>query len=203
MIRSQVGEVQEHGAALATLAALSDDAATELAQPCLEGTERQRLGAARVYAANLTTARFRQQCADALLRLFNDDSKLVRDAAAEVIGQFSGTDLGDFADVVEGLISSKAAEDNWDEVLQAQVEASSAATDLALSICERVLVSTSDDLGSTISYRSDLLSQILVRVYTDAAGDARSRALDLIDLSLQQEIRAAERALAIHDRGWQ
>jgi hypothetical protein len=203
MIGSQVGEVQMHGAALATLAALSDETATATAYPCLEGTERHRLGAARVYAANLTTARFRQQCAEALLQLFDDESQLVRDAAAEVVGQFSGTELGDFSDVVQGLINSKAAANNWDAILEAQVETSSAATDLALAICERVLASGTDAAESSSSYRWDLLSQILVRVYTDAGGDAKSRALDLINLSLQQEIRAAERALAVHDRGWQ
>ena len=201
MIQSSIGEAQVHGAALASLAAVSDEEAADMALACLNGTEKQRLGAAHVYAANLTTSRFRQQCAQSLLRLFNDDSQLVRNVAAEVIRQFSGTELGDFADVAEGLLNSKAAADNWDGILQSLVETSSAATSLALLTCERVLASSGEGVQDPVSYRADLVSQILVRVYTDGAAEIRSRALDLIDMSLRQNIHA-QRVLATHDRAW-
>ena len=203
MMHSELEEVQEHGAALATLAALADDEAAALATACLEGPEPQRLGAARVYGANLVTSRFRDQCAAALTRLFDDESQRVRDAAAEVVGTFSGTQLSEYANVVEALIESRAAATHWNELLEAQADATSAATDLALLICERSLASSASDPGSPHYRRDDLLVQILVRVYTDATGDARSRALDLIDDSLRQEIPAADRALLLHDRGWQ
>lgn len=203
MLCSELAEVQQRGAALATLAALVDGDAATLAAACLEGTEPQRLGAARVYAANLVTTRFREQCAVALTRLFNDESQVVRDAAAEVVGTFSGTQLSDFADVVECLIESQSAATHWNELLEAQAEATSAATDLALVICERALASFAADPGSPHYRRDDLLVQILMRIHTDAIGAVRSRALDLIDDSLRQEIWAAERALVLHDRGWQ
>lgn len=203
MMRSELEEVQEHGAALATLAALADDDAAALAAACLEGPEPQRLGAARVYGANLVTSRFRDQCAARLTRLFDDESERVRDAAAEVVGTFSGTQLGDFADVVEALIESRAAATHWNELLEAQADATDPATDLALLICERALASPAADPGSPRYRRDDLLVQILVRVYTDAVGTVRSRALDLIDDSLRREIPAAQHALLLHDRGWQ
>ncbi|ULP49667.1 hypothetical protein [Mycolicibacter virginiensis] len=203
MMYSELEEVQQHGAALATSAALVDDDATALAATCLEGAEPQRLGAARVYAANLATSPFRDQCAAALTRLFDDTSQAVRDAAAEVVGTFSGTQLNDFADVVVCLVESRAAAKRWNELLEAQAEATSAATDLALVICERALASFASDSGSPHYRRDDLLVQILMRIHTDATGAVRSRALDLIDDSLRQEIWAAERALILHDRGWQ
>jgi hypothetical protein len=204
MIRSPFGEAQMHGSALASLAALSDSDAADIAQACLNGTEKQRLGAARVYAANLTTSRFRDLCAQSLLQLFNDDSQLVRDAAAEVIREFSGTELGDFGDVAEGFLDSAAAPDNWDVILQALVDTTSPATTLALATCERVLsASPSEDLQRPVTYRADLISQILVRVYSDGAGEVRTRALDLIDRSLQQNVYGVQRVLAQHDRAWQ
>lgn len=201
MIQSPVGEVQMHGSAFASLAALSDLNAADLANVCLRGTEKQRLGAARVYAANLTTSRFPNVCAESLLRLFNDESKIVRDAAAEVFRGLSGTELGDFANVAEGFINSAAAPDNWDVLLESLVEASSPATSLALAVCERALTASSkEDLQRPITVRADLVSKLLLRVYSDGSSRVRSKALDLIDQSLQLNVYGVQHALAEHDR---
>jgi hypothetical protein len=186
------------------LAALSDTAIADLADLCLSGTENQRLGASSVYAANLTTSRYRTRCAQALLELFNDDSRSVRDAAADVISHFRGTELGKFDDVVEGFVDSAAAQDNWNELLQALVDTTSGIPELALLTCERVLSASSGTRPDyPFAHRLDLVSQILVRVYTDGTDGVRSRALDLIDWSLQQNIHGAQRALAEHDRAWE
>ena len=204
MIHSSIGEAQMHGAALASLAALSDADAADLADVCLNGTEKQRLGAANVYGANLATSRFRGHCAQTLLELFNDDSRLVRDAAAAVIREFSGTELGEFADVAEGFVNSAAAQENWADMLDALVETTSSVPDLALLTCERVLsTSSGEGLQSPVAYRVDLVSQVLLRVYTDGTNAIRSRALVLIDWSLQQSVYGAQRALAEHDRAWE
>lgn len=201
MIRSPIGEVQMHGSAFASLAALSDPDATDLANGCLRGTEKQRLGAARVYAANLTTSRFPDMCAESLLHLFNDESEVVRDAAAEVFRGLSGTELGDFANLAQGFVNSAAAPENWDVLLESLLEATSPATTVALAACERALtVSSKEDLQRPITPRPDLVSKLLLRVYSDGSGEVRSRALDLIDQSLRLNVYGMQYALAEHDR---
>ena len=175
MLQCPKADVQTNGAALASLAALSDDDATEMARPCLQGSEHQRLGAARVYAANLTKSRFRQRCAEALYDLFDDESQLVRNAAAEVVREFSGADLDDFGDVLHRLVNSAAATDNWGDILATLIESTGAATSLALTVCERALSTSSISNANTVPARPDLVSRLLVRIYTDNLGEARAQ----------------------------
>ncbi|KRD09712.1 hypothetical protein ASE48_06745 [Mycobacterium sp. Root265] len=199
MARSEVGEVQMHGAMLNTLAALLDGRAADLATAGVSGTEYQRLGAAKVYAANRIGTRFAEQCAEPLVLLLNDGSQLVRDAAAAVITDFSEVEVDEYRSVVEALISTRAADEHWDDLILMVGESIASAPDLALMICEKILLDTTDDLRSL--QHPDLVSLILLRVSIDFTGDTRTRALDLIDLLLQYEIRSTERALVLHDRG--
>lgn len=201
MIESPIGDVQHNGAALATLAALSLEAAFDLAETCIRGTENLRLGAARVYAANIVSSRFTRKCGEALIELFDDDSPLVRDVAASSIRELSGSQLGELSPIVESLITSKAAAGNWDQIFESLLRATTNVAGLSLLACEQALKTSQEDLDGSIGYRMDLLSQILLRVYTDGVGESRARALDLIDWSLQQDNRIVRRALALHDRG--
>jgi hypothetical protein len=207
MIASPVVETQRQGSTLACIAALSVAEAREIADACRTGPVSQRLGAARVYAANLTGTHHRDECETALRELFNDSDKEVRDAAADVVRRFSDSELGDYVDLVEALVGSAAAAENWADILFALTETTAAVPDLALSICSQLLEG-SERGGSTIVdvpvHHADSVSQLLVRVYSDGDGDeaSRTRALDLIDRSLEQGVYGAHSALADHDRAW-
>jgi hypothetical protein len=205
MLASPDAGTQEHGAALVCIAALSVDAARPLADACLTGTTAQRLGAAKVYAANLTTAHHRERCEATLRELFNDLDKDVRDAAADVVRRFSGTELGDYPGLVEALAASQAAADNWDDILYALTETTSPVPDLTLAICSQLLEG-SPDAVSTIrdvaAHRADSVSELLVRVYSDGDDAAKSRALDLIDLSLEHDVYGVLKALGDYERPW-
>lgn len=202
MTASAIGDVQMRGAALASLAALANDEALDLASEVLRGTEKQRVGAARVYAANIKTARFNARCATSLATLFEDHSLLVRNTAAEVVRELYEIDIDEYVEVINPLISSPAADGNWGEILDMFKRSPGSATGLALAACRRVLSQQSADAPLEYAHRPDLISTLLVRVYTDNVGEIRSSALDLIDQLLRQEDRVALRAIAVHDRDW-
>jgi hypothetical protein len=206
MVNSDLPGVREEGAVQATLVALSEGAAHELADRCLNGTDEQREGAARVYAANLTTARFRARCEAALERLFNDESADVRNAAAAAFRRLDEADLGTFEGLARRFVQSDAFPDNADDILYPLTETIARVPDLALDACERVLGefgSEISDIRTAAASHANSVSQILVRAYADGADQAtKDRALDLIDRSLELNMYGAYRALEEHDRTW-
>lgn len=117
MIKADLSEARAAGAAWVTLAALGEEGAHRLAAACLTGCEQMRLGAARVYAANLNGARYQQRCEEALLTLFNDDEVEVRKAAASALTRLDGDALGDFEQLAERFLDSHAAEDDPEQIL--------------------------------------------------------------------------------------
>jgi hypothetical protein len=205
MVESPTEDTQTSGAALATIAALANDEARDLADECAAGTEAQRIGAAKVCAANLTSARFRDRCEEQLVVFFDDPSKAVRDGAATVVRQFEGNDMSDYPDLIAAFNRSAAGGENVDDLLFALSETTNVAADIALDSCAEILERIAgSDRGARLEglQHADQVSQILVRVYADGDAAVMNRALDLIDRSLELNIYGATRALADHDRPW-
>jgi hypothetical protein len=204
MLASRIPEVLEAGAVQATLAALSDDRAKSLASGILAGTVEQRRGAAKVYAANLGNARFRSDCEQALSELFRDSEEEVRASATGVVRSLHGQQLGDFQQLVRRLLNSQSLDRNHDELLWALVETTAPVPELALDVCERVLDllgADAADIRTRAAHEADQVSQILLRAYSDASDiPVKTRALNLIDRSLQLNIYGADKALSEHDR---
>lgn len=204
MVRSDLPDVRSAGAAWITLAALSEADAHELARACLRGSEPERLGAARVYAANLTQARYRKPCEDALQTLFDDEAGEVRKAAATALTRLNGAELGEFAPLAQIFIRSRAATDS--DILHALTATTARVPELALNACEKIIQGfgpDASDLRTAAARSAGQVTEILIRAYadTDGAPTLRERALDLIDLSLRLNIYGAHRALQEHDRG--
>jgi hypothetical protein len=205
MIASDMESVQTNGAALASIAALDNDDAGDVADACARGTEPQRIGVAKVCAANLAAARFRERCERQLVMFFDDPSKEVRSAAASVVRQLDGDEMSDLRELMRAFNRSEAGRENFDDVLHALTETTSVSADVALDTCTEVLdqISHGDrNAGLTGRRHADQVSQILVRAYADGDIDVRNRALDLIDRSLELNIYGTLRALAAHDRPW-
>jgi hypothetical protein len=203
MVRSELPDVCSAGAAWITLAALSEADAHALARACLSGSEPERLGAARVYAANLTQARYRKSCEDALLALFDDDALEVRKVAATALTRLSGAELGDFESLAQRFIRSRAATER--DILHALTATTAQVPELALTACEEIiqnLGSDARDLRTAAARSAGQVTEVLIRAYadTDGAPALRDRALDLIDLSLRLSIYGAHEAIQQHDR---
>jgi hypothetical protein len=206
MIDSQFPAAREAGAVQATLVALDDQRAATLADRCLNGALEERIGAAKVYAANVTTARFRDRCQGALRQLFSDPAKEVRDAAAGTIRRFHDGQLGEFQELVQAFMGSVAFEDNQEDLLYALTETTSSVPEISLNACERfleLLGGQAKDIRTRAAHHADQVSQILVRAYADSRDRAlKERTLDLIDRSLELNIYGAVKALSEHDRSW-
>jgi hypothetical protein len=204
MVGSHIPDVSSAGAAWISLAALSEADAHELARACVTGSEPERLGAARVYAANLTQARYRKSCEDALGTLFEDDVAEVRKAAATALTRLNGGELGEFEPLAQKFVRSRAATDH--DLLHALTATTARVPELALNACEEIIQGLGPDAGDirTAAARSaGQVTEVLIRAYadTDGAPTLRERALDLIDLSLRLSIYGAHQALQEHDRG--
>jgi hypothetical protein len=204
MVNSPVQATQTSGAALASIAALSNDEARELADACAAGTVTQRIGAAKVCAANLTSAGYRARCEQQLVAFFDDPSKEVRDAAAAVVRRFEGDGMREYALLIAAFNRSTAGEENVDDLLFAFSEMTSVAADIALDACAEILerMASGDPDARLQGLHADQVSQILVRVYADGDAAVMNRALDLIDQSLELNLYGVSRALADHDRPW-
>jgi len=206
MVRSELSDVRSAGAAWITLAALSEADAHELARACLAGSEQERLGAARVYAGNLTLARYRGRCEDALRTLFDDDSAEVRKAASAALTRLDDAALGEFEPLAQEFLGSRAAADDDGQVLLMLTTTKARVPELAVNACEEIIHRLGPDAGDVRTTAARLAGQIieiLIRAYADSDGapTLRERALDLVDLSLRLNIYGAHRALQEHDRG--
>ncbi len=206
MVRSELSDVRSAGAASITLAALSEADAHKLARAYLAGSEPERLGVARVYAANLTQARYRKRCEDALQTLFDDDAVEVRKAAATALTQLDDAALDEFEPLAQEFLGSRAAADDDGQVLLMLTTTTARVPELAVNACEEIIHHLGPDAGDVRTTAARLAGQIieiLIRAYSDSDGapTLRERALDLIDLSLKLNIYGAHRALQEHDRG--
>ncbi|MET0602133.1 MAG: hypothetical protein ABW167_09115 [Baekduia sp.] len=205
MIASADAAVQANGAAIVSIAALDHDDARQLADACAQGNEPQRVGVAKVCAANLTAARFRGRCEQQLVEFFDDSSKEVRSAAASVVRRLEGDEMSELRELLAAFNRSEAGRENFDDLLYALTETTSFAADVALDTCSEVLDQLAQtDRGARVvgQPHADQVSQILVRAYADGDGAVMNRALDLIDRSLELNIYGTLRALADHDRPW-
>lgn len=205
MLASTVSDVQTAGAAWVTLSALDNEEAHALAESCLAGNEQVRVGAARVYAANLTSARYRERCENALRTLFQDDCKDVRHAASAAVTKLSGDALGEFEALAQEFLDSRAADDD-DQIILMLTGTTARVPALALNACETIfgrLGPDARDIRTRAARLAGQLSEILVRAYADSDHTPilRERALDLIDQSLRLDIYGAHQAIQEHDRG--
>lgn len=131
MIASEMESVQTNGGALASIAALDNDDARDVADTCARGTEPQRIGVAKVCAANLAAARFRDRCERQLVVFFDDPSKELRAAAASVVRQLDGDEMSDLRELMRTFNRSETGSENLDDVLHALTETTSVAANVA------------------------------------------------------------------------
>jgi HEAT repeat protein len=203
MLDSPLDQVRTSGAVQIGLVALDGETAQDLAHYCLTGDPALRLGTARVNAANVRAARYRDRCLNALEQHFNDAEANIRKAAAQAFHELAQQNFaGSEKLIVDFLTSPHFGDDSSTRLLHALDEAEAPPPELALRVCRAFLETTGiDDPADSHGSRTFDVSELAVRAYADAEDDAgRSRALDVIDIALERGAYRAIHALREHDR---
>jgi hypothetical protein len=203
MLASDLPEVVKVGARQACLSSLMIEEARYLGESCLAGTETHRISAAEIFVANLKIAQFRQFCETGLIQLFNDSNEAVHSQASRCFFEFEGQELGNYRQLVEDFVESRAFATNHRELIHALEKTTAKLPDITCSICEKIVsISKSNNRSDTshIPY-ADKISKLLIRVYSQSKDEKlRSRCLDLVDSMAQTGVYGLSEALQEFER---
>jgi hypothetical protein len=203
MISSDSEEVRIDGAAQATLAGLGTEIAQPLADSCMVGSADLRLGAARVFAGNLGSSRFKARCEEGLTTFFDDEDAKVRDAAAGAIRELRG-DVTSSVEVMDSFLHSRAFEEHGENLIFALEDAPTAPVKLSLATSRRMLdlLEAPSDITRRDARIAHEVSELLIRAYVDAPNLAvKNEVLDVIERGLALNVYGAYQVLVEHDRG--
>jgi hypothetical protein len=188
MLRSAEEAVTEAGGTLASIAGLDQpDAATLLEELTIHSNPRVRAGTAKVLAARVISAHYRDRCTQGLERFFDDEDSDVREQSAKAFWRLQGRDLEEIEGLARTFITSRTFDTANVHFLHALERSTADITKLALATAERVL---NPDRATGTALRagaeSRMLSTLLLRVLGTLDSDRAqvNRALDLIDAML-------------------
>lgn len=184
MINSDVAEVHEHGAARATFVWLNYQQMEDLYNRCLTGTDLHKIGVAAV-AANCTV---NPTCGDRgkaiLLKLSNDPDLKVREKAGSV---FLKTDIFDKLNSPQFVIDftkTQAFRDDPTELIFPLEDYKGNLLDyrdVIMTICNALTdedISDSRSDASHLSYKTDKIPALLLRLYEQAQGKDAAKVQD-------------------------
>ena len=203
-MNSEIPDVATVGARQACLASLELEEARPIAELCLSGSEAQRIGAAQVMAANLRTATYRSFCEASLIKEFDDDNEDVRKNASDCFRDFEGDQLGEYGQLIEQFVDSRAFTDNYPQLLYALNRTTASIPEFSLLACERfmdVAGAEAADISTRAAGDANNVISLTMRAYqqsSDAAGTARS--LDLIDRLMELGVYGIDKALENFER---
>ena len=185
MIKSENEAVATAGALWVCYASLTVEEALPLATLCPSGSKPQRLGAAKVYAANLKLSAHRAVSEEMLGKLFSDCDVEVRHEAARCFYGFEGQELGEYVSLTEEYIQSPAFEPEHNPLFDALEKTTANVPYVILMACERVFELAADktgDISTAVAGTSGDMAKLIVRVYSRTTDPSlRSRCLDIID----------------------
>ncbi|BDC50652.1 hypothetical protein F183_A29680 [Bryobacterales bacterium F-183] len=185
MLRSERSRAAVNGAMLAALACFFHPEAEELAAEALAGNAHQRLGLAKVSAANISWERSRSWCQQRLVVLFDDADEAVRREAALAFRSLEGADPEEYADLVQSFSNSKAFCDDPSPILDVLRESIRRLPGTTCHICEKFLERFRNGASSgCTSHVGDAhtVVELLFRTYQQhQEGEWAKRSLDLID----------------------
>ena len=185
MMKSEDEGVATAGALWACYASLTVEEALPLATQCPSGSEPQRLGAAKVYAANLKLSAHRSVSEEMLVKLFSDPETGIRHEAARCFYGFEGRELREYESLIAEYIQSPAFEPEHNPLFNALEKTTANMPDVVLMACERVFelaAYKTGDISTAVAGTSNAIAKLIVRVYSRTTDPSlRSRCLDIID----------------------
>lgn len=185
MLYSELTYVKQVGARQACVAGLVTENNEALIQKCLKGDIHHRKGAADVFVNNVTSELHSMQSKEALLVLFNDSEKEVRDRAARCFYEIKKQNLVPYQAFIESFIKSRAIEDNSSKIEHLLKQSLTKLPDVILLLIEKFIDgqgSESGDVRTSASGDSYQLSKLLIRLYSQTNSDeAKLGCLNAID----------------------
>ena len=185
MLRSSEPEVCETGAILAGVASLEHESSSDLAHEALHGGARQRLGVAKVSAANIAVPEYRTRCEAMLVKLFNDDDAEVRRNAASCFRNFPDDALETYGELIAAFCDSKAYEEDSFSILRNLEESLGRLPGMTCLVCEKFFDRLGDEASDIRTSRAGdahTVAKLIFRTYQQHQDDEwTSISLDLID----------------------
>lgn len=160
----------------------------------LNGNEEWQAAAAHVAANQIDRDVYDAQLNALIIGFFNDESELVRSAAADVFRNLDTSAMTLHAELYRGYLNSRSFEGERTYFMHRLEDAPAALDPLVLELIElaaaKVSVATSG--RGTIGYR---LWEPLMRIYTSNEGNAemRKRCLDVIDQLVTSDIGGSDK----------
>ncbi|MCP4598419.1 hypothetical protein [Neptuniibacter sp.] len=204
MLQSHITGVATAGTRQICLASLDQEEAIPIAQSYLSG-EAQQIGAAEVFATNLRDSQFRAYCEESLIKLFDSPYETVQTAASHCFDRFKGDELGEYTELVEAFVNSKAFATNRYGFFRVCENTTARLPEVTILICEKFLEQTDIDAGdirTRATIDSSTISKLVIRVYSQNQEDEniQSRCLDVIDRMAQIRAYGLSQALSLYER---
>jgi hypothetical protein len=204
MLKADSEEANLAGARLSSIIALFDEAARPKALACVSGPEALRRGAAQVFAANLGEARFRKFCEENLIILLNDESEKVRSEAARCFLKFEDDQIGNYSELVNAFITSKAYKSKHRNLFHALEKTTARLPETTCLAVERffdLAATETADISTHASADSYTANKRIIRTYSQSKSSAiQSRCLDLIDRVSRLHALGLSEAIADYER---
>ena len=187
MLGSPEPAVREAGGRLAGLAGLLHDDTADLVSDALCGDAAQRVGIARVTAANMARADAREWCERRLARLFDDADGDVRRAAAACFRELSDAPLDAYHDLIAAFCASRAVSDASFWLLVTLKESRRRLPGAACMVCEALLRRARDEWADGLDLHT--VVELVFRMYRQHQDHPwPTRVLDLLDLLCLQGV---------------
>jgi hypothetical protein len=204
MLKAVSEEANLAGARLTSIVALFDEAARPKALACISGPEALRRGAAQVFSTNLGQARFRKFCEENLIILLNDESEKVRSEASRCFLKFEKDQIGDYSELVNAFITSKAYKSEHRNLFHALEKATAQLPETTCLAVERffdLAAAEVADISTHASADSYTANKLIIRTYSQSKSPAiQSRCLDLIDRVSRVHGLGLSEAIADYER---
>ena len=194
MLRSEISEISEAGARLASLAVLYEhDDAEDLVEEAIRGNASQRRGVAQVASANIGRKDCRSWAEQKLLLFFNDCDSEVCQEAAKCFHRLEGQSLESYEDLINKFCDSAACQTDSFFLLHTLEESSHQLPGITYIVCEKFLKRFSGDARTGALDLDITIPKLVFRTYHQHQDDEWApKCLDLIDqmcLERMYEIR--------------
>ena len=201
MLSSSLPVAVRAGARVVALASLRLDEARDDAGLVLEAGERARLGAAEIYARNLSNETVGAECEQKLRTLFRDESEAVRQEAGKCWLALEPDAVAARGSLVGAFAQAMEADDRIGILLNHLQEARLPVPIEVCDLAERA-VATYGSKASSVHYRAgaaDRLARLMVRLYGQTNDRAvRTRVLNAIDDMIREGFMGVDEQLEQH-----
>ena len=205
MLRSEISEISEAGARLASLAVLYQySESEELVEEAIRGNASQRRGVAQVASANIGNTDCRSWAEQKLLLFFNDSDNEVCQEVARCFQRLEGQSLESYEDLINKFCDSAACQENSFSLLHALDESSHRLPGITYNVCKKFLDRFSDEARDIRTRRAldvTYVPKLVFRTYHQHQDDEwAAQCLDLIDQMCLERIYGVGEGLDQYER---